>query len=81
MDRESLKRVLQTEKISPGAYDLGSGTPENESYAVRESYGIWTVFYSERGCEVGKREFQSEAGACQHLLETLRNDPTTRVRK
>jgi hypothetical protein len=81
MDRESLKHVLQAEHISPQAYDLGDGAPENESYVMRESYGIWSVFYSERGLESGKHEFDSEAEACQYLFETLKNDPTTRVRK
>jgi|KBSMisStandDraft_5_1062788.scaffolds.fasta_scaffold173685_2 hypothetical protein len=81
MDRESLKRALQIEKICPTAYDLAEGTPENESYVIRESFGVWNVFYSERGREIGKREFYSEAEACQYLLETLRNDPTTRVRE
>ena len=70
MDRESLRRVLQTEKISFMAYDLSDGTPENESYVIRESFGIWNVFYSERGREIDKREFHSEAEACQYLLET-----------
>jgi hypothetical protein len=39
----------------------------------------WSVYYSERGLETGRRRFTSQSDALRHLLETLKNDPSTRL--
>lgn len=40
--------------------------------------GGWATFYSERGLETGRREFDIEDEAGAHLLDVIMRDPTTR---
>jgi hypothetical protein len=65
-------------RIREDAYDLNGGhLPER--YTLCESGGTWSVYYSERGLETGKKEFATEMEACEYLLRQIMKDPTTRV--
>jgi hypothetical protein len=77
MNKSELGTALQAAGIRPDAYDL-SGEGKNETYVLREESFGWSVFYSERGTQQDRRTFGSEAEACECLLATARNDPTTR---
>jgi hypothetical protein len=77
MNRTTLRDLLVTEDIREDAYDLDGGHLP-EKYTLSQSNKTWFVYYSERGLETGKRAFSSEDEACEYLLESLRNDPTTR---
>jgi hypothetical protein len=77
MNKNELSRILRQENIRPDAYCLEGGICE-ECYALDESYGIWSVYYSERGVQTGRKDFTSESDACEHLLQLLREDPTAR---
>ncbi len=79
MNRRELKDVLQKEGIRSDMYDLDSGH-ESERYTIRESHGVWDVYYSERGLESGNRKFLNESDACEYLLRALRQDPSSRAR-
>jgi hypothetical protein len=76
LERNELRSILRAEGINPGTYSLDGGHP-SEQYVLAISPGGWAVYYSERGNEPGRREFDTEDEACRYLLETLRADPTT----
>jgi len=75
--REELRYLLHTKGVSPETYCLDGGLPA-ECYVLDESYGKWSVYYSERGHRNDEAVFRSEDEACRHLLELLLGDPTTR---
>jgi hypothetical protein len=77
MNKAELLEILRKERIREDAYDL-SGSHLPEKLTLREEYGKWFVYYSERGLETGKREFATECEACEYYLTTLRNDPTAK---
>lgn len=67
MNKATLTWILEQEGFRRDAYDLEGGM-QNECYCLAESSGIWFVYYSERGLQSGKHEFQSEGKACEYLL-------------
>ncbi|MFN0027373.1 MAG: hypothetical protein ACKV2O_09380 [Acidimicrobiales bacterium] len=75
-NRQELGEILRREGINPNAYALEGGHP-SERYVIDLRPAGWVVYYSERGLETGRREFDTEAEACRYLLDLLRNDPTT----
>jgi len=75
-NRQEVGEVLRREGINPGAYALDGGHP-SERYVIDIRPGGWAVYYSERGLESGRREFDREDEACRYLLDQLRKDPTT----
>jgi hypothetical protein len=77
MNRTELESILRDRKISPLAYSLGGGLP-NEKYTLDQVGSRWSVYYSERGQRSGERIFDSEDEACRYLLNLLCNDPSTR---
>lgn len=78
MNRAELAIKLEQSGVSPEAYSLDGGLP-NECYVLdRESNERWTVYYSERGQKSGYRSFDSESAACQYFLERVLRDPTAR---
>ncbi len=77
MDTSALRRLLDAEGIDPDAYSLDGGMPD-EAYVLERRPDCWLVFYSERGLRTAETRFESESGACAHLLELLLRDPTTR---
>lgn len=54
----------------------GEGNTEDRYVIVCNSYGLWEVYYSERGQKLERREFATEAPACQYLVELLNKDET-----
>jgi hypothetical protein len=78
MNRAELEVILRERNVSPLAYCLGGGLP-NERYTLDQSGAKWSVYYSERGLRSGERVFESEDEACRYLLELLTNDSTTRI--
>ena len=79
LDRAALRRILDREQVEPRSYNL-EGAHEPETYVLTVRAGGWATFYSERGHEVGRREFDTEDEACAHLLDVILRDPTTRIR-
>lgn len=77
MNRMELQAVLEPERVRPQAYDL-TGDRVNEAFVIRQEPFGWNVFYRERGVERDTHTFGTEAEACDHLLDMLRRDPTTR---
>ncbi len=77
MNRQALQTILDQEGIRRDAYSL-CGEFASECYCLSESAGKWAVYYSERGAESGKQQFQTESEACECLLEILRRDASTR---
>lgn len=78
MNRAELEILLRDRKVSPLAYCLGGGLP-NEKYTLDQTGAKWSVYYSERGQKSGERVFDSEDAACRYLLQLLTNDPSTRI--
>lgn len=78
MNRNELSVVLSREGIRSDAYDLSGGCGD-ERYCLEVSQGVWSVYYSERGIQSGRRDFASESDACEYLFQILKNDPSTRT--
>jgi hypothetical protein len=78
MNKKELLQVLSRENIREDAFDLNGGHLD-ETYTLAEASGHWFVYYSERGLESGRKEFDTEAEACEYLLNKLRDDPTARA--
>jgi hypothetical protein len=78
MNREQLKIRLTELKITPSAYSLSGGLP-NECYVLgQQPNGLWEVYYSERGQKNDLHIFDSEASASQFLLEHIVQDTTVK---
>lgn len=78
MNRTDLELLLVERKVTPLAYSLGGGLP-NERYVLDQEAKGWVVYYSERGQQSGKRVFDTEDEACRYLLKLLTNDSSTHV--
>lgn len=78
MNRNELETTLRERKVSPLAYFLGGGLP-NEKYTLDQAPGKWSVYYSERGQKREERVFDNEDAACRYLLQLLLSDSTTRI--
>jgi hypothetical protein len=78
MNRTELETTLLARNVSPLAYCLSGGLP-NEKYTLDQAGEKWSVYYSERGQRSGERIFDSEDEACRYLLQLLTNDSTIRV--
>ena len=77
-NRHELAGILRQEGFRPDAYDLEGGC-QDERYCLGESCGVWSVYYSERGLQSGKKVFGCESEACEYLLELLRKDSSARA--
>ena len=77
MNKAELLAVLRQEEFKENAYSLVGENPD-EALCLREEQGRWCVFYAERGLQTGKEFFTSEEVACDHFLNVMRADPTTR---
>jgi hypothetical protein len=78
MTRETLEQILRREGVRQDAYSLEGGLPDERYCLDHSSQETWTVYYSERGLRTGERRFESEADACEYLLDLILRDPTTR---
>ena len=77
MNRQELLKSLREEQIRDDAYDVGGGHL-SEVYTLGEANGRWFVYYSERGLETGRKDFDTETEACAYFLNLLIVDPSTR---
>lgn len=76
MNRQQLERILNAFEVRPDAYDLNGDA--DEAYCLAYGPDGWHVFYSERGLRTGDRVLDTEAAACDLLLEMVARDPLTR---
>jgi hypothetical protein len=79
MTREELADELDRNGVRSDAVDL-TGDALREAYSLEpapDGMG-WITFYRERGLHRDERRFDSESEACQHLLDEVLRDPTTR---
>lgn len=71
MTNAELKRKLEEARLSPNAYSLDGGLP-NERYVLNQQpNGVWETYYSERGQKSNFRCFGSEAAACDSFLSQI----------
>lgn len=80
MNARELESVLRDNNVSPEAYCLTGGHPEDRYVLSPEPSGKWAVYYSERGERNQERFFDSEDSACRYLLRIILEDSTTRNR-
>jgi hypothetical protein len=80
MNRSDLDQLLAQYNVSPLAYCLGGGLPD-EQYVLDQSPRGWSVYYSERGKRTRERFFANEDEACRYLLDVLIRDTSTRGSK
>jgi hypothetical protein len=78
MTREEFMAAVADEHIRPSAFSLGD-SGQDECYILEGGSSNWNVYYNERGLVTQQRYFGSEADALQHLIVTLKNDPSTRL--
>lgn len=77
MTRQELQTALLKDGIREDVFSLFGGHP-TERYVLSQDGQKWSVYYSERGNEVGKRVFDSEDAACRYLYEKLIRDRLAR---
>jgi hypothetical protein len=71
MDRAELGATLRREGINPDTYSLEGRDGIGERYVLARCASGWTVYYTERGIERARRNFDTEDEACRHLLDLL----------
>ena len=77
MNKNELRKALEREGFSHKCYDLEGGLL-SERYTLANEANTWSVYYSERGLQAGKKLFASESEACEYFLNELRSDSTTK---
>lgn len=77
MNREELRAALEANDVRPSSYSLDSAVAD-DAYCMEQSRGGWSVYFFERGNRNDERWFATEAEVCQHFLERVVGDPTTR---
>lgn len=81
MTKAGLVQQLNQLNIDPRSYCLDHYLPDEQYVLAQWRDNLWCVYYAERGQRSGLREFNSENEACVFFLETLNNDPTTRLQQ
>lgn len=76
MNRDELQLKLEQAGVRPDAYSLHGAS--DEAYCLEQSASGWSVYYSERGIESGKKVFGSESEACEHLANSVLSDGSTK---
>lgn len=79
MNKNELEHILEEKGVRKDAYSLYGGHP-SERYVLNQDGRKWSVYYSERGNEVGKQAFDNEDAACRHLCDKLLRDSLVRQR-
>jgi len=74
-----LRDALTALGVRHGAVSIDGLDITDEQYRLEKEKGFWTVYYSERGGMVGTRKFLDEEDSCNHLLDLVKSDPTTRI--
>lgn len=78
MNKLELIKKLKEKGILESAYSLNGGLPGDKYVLSDDGYGVWSVYYSERGERIGEKNFKSESEACTYLLKKLLSDPTVK---
>ena len=73
MNKSELNKILQEHGVPQDFYSLTGGHP-NDCYCLHKSGYKWFVYYTERGLEIGTKEFISESDACEYLLKLILED-------
>ena len=73
-----LRKALQDLKILRRAVSIEGVDAGEEQYRIEKDGKYWVTYYYERGNKALLREFSTEEEACDHFVEMLRRDPTTR---
>lgn len=68
MKKEELKIKLQELGVNENVYSLNDGL-KFDAFNVEENYGMWYVFYYERGDRCEERLFLDESDAYKYLYE------------
>lgn len=71
MNIQTLEKQLHILGIPEDMYSLEGGLPNEKLCIVQD--GSWQVYYSERGCKSGLREFTTEEEACAYFFETIKS--------
>ncbi len=71
MNREELRKNLESAGVHPGNYSLHGLAKESESYSLVSDGADWKVLYKERGEFREIRGHLSEADACQLIYRLL----------
>jgi hypothetical protein len=71
MNREELRRILESAGVHPGNYSLYGPAKESESYSLVSNGADWSVLYKERGEFREIRGHLSEGDACQLIFRLL----------
>lgn len=79
MKKNELKGKLEVEGFNPYLYSLND--LKMGALCLKESYGTWLVkYYEPNGILTMEKLFSSEDEACDYFYETLKQDPTTRMK-
>lgn len=71
MNIQTLEKQLHILDIPEDMYSILEGGLPNEKLCIVQEEN-WQVYYSERGCKSGFREFQTEKEACAYFLERIK---------
>ncbi|RZV14875.1 hypothetical protein D3M61_02635 [Aliarcobacter butzleri] len=77
-NKVTLENELKKRGINQDSYSLdeSEGYYVDETYCLREVYGEWIVFSTERGEYIGEKKFKSENEACEYFLNWISGDRT-----
>jgi len=81
VNRLELVEILKKKGIVESAYSIFGGLPGDKYVFSDDGYGVWSIYYSERGERLGEKKFNSESEACSYFLEKLLSDPTVFEKK
>lgn len=67
-----LERELEKRGVPKDFYSImAEGLPNEKLCIVKENK--WQVYYSERGCKTGLKEFEQETEACEYFCDLAKN--------
>jgi hypothetical protein len=77
MNTALLEAVLRRFGVDPQFYDL-EGRAQDDAFVLRHEGDGWHVYFAERGIHRDEKVHQTEADACDDLLERISRDPLMR---
>jgi hypothetical protein len=78
MTKAELQDTLNREYFDPAHYSLDGGE-RDDTVCLAYERDKWYVYYTERGLQSGKVEFDTEDEACRYFLKEVRSDPMMRL--
>lgn len=70
MDKTEFLHILTKNNIDVNLISFEDST-RDDAFCIRKYYGIWEVYYRERGKEFDPKKFQSESEVLLYLLKKL----------